>query len=58
MLNINDTTVICIDIQEKLVNMLANSDVIAKNCEKAASELCWENEQTQIFETLNQLKNK
>ena len=34
MLNINDTTVICIDIQEKLVNMLANSNEIALNCEK------------------------
>lgn len=34
MLNINDTTVICIDIQEKLVNMLANSNEIALNCER------------------------
>ena len=34
MLNINDTTIICIDIQEKLVNMLSNSDEIALKCEK------------------------
>ena len=30
----HDTTIVCIDIQEKLVNMLANSEIIAKNCEK------------------------
>ncbi len=34
MLNINDTTIICIDIQEKLVNMLSNSDEIVLKCEK------------------------
>ena len=34
MLNINDTTIICIDLQEKLVNMLENSVEITKNCTK------------------------
>ena len=34
MFNTQDTSIICIDIQEKLVNMLSNSEEIAKNCEK------------------------
>lgn len=34
MLNTNNTTIIAIDIQEKLVNMLQNSSIIAQNCEK------------------------
>lgn len=29
-----DTTIICIDLQEKLVNMLDNPEFIVKNCEK------------------------
>lgn len=49
------------DLAKQITSLLSDNeklDSIAKNCEKAASELCWENEQTQIFETLNQLKNK
>ena len=34
MFDENNTTIICIDIQEKLVNMLQNSTQIAKNTEK------------------------
>ena len=34
MLNIENTSVVCIDLQEKLVNMLANSDLIANNATK------------------------
>jgi len=34
MFNSNDTTIICIDIQEKLVNMLKNGTTIASNCAK------------------------
>lgn len=34
MINIDDTTIICIDVQEKLVNMLNNSQEIAQNCIK------------------------
>lgn len=34
MFNSNDTTIICIDIQEKLVKMLKNGDLIASNCAK------------------------
>ena len=34
MLDTKDTAIICIDLQEKLVNMLANSDLIAKNATK------------------------
>ena len=34
MLNCQNTSVICIDLQEKLVNMLANSDFIANNATK------------------------
>ncbi len=29
-----NTTIVCIDVQEKLVNMLQNKDQIARNCEK------------------------
>ena len=42
MFNEKDTALICIDIQEKLVNMLDNAEQIAKNCEiilKAANIL-------------------
>ncbi len=34
MLNIENTSVVCIDLQEKLVNMLNNSDLIANNTTK------------------------
>lgn len=34
MFDTNDTTVICIDIQEKLVNMLKNGDLTASNSVK------------------------
>ena len=37
MLNTNDTLVIGIDIQEKLVNMLKNSETIATNATKLLS---------------------
>lgn len=34
MFNTQDTSIICIDIQEKLVKMLEQGDKIASNCEK------------------------
>ena len=34
MFNTNDTSIICIDIQEKLVNMLSNGNITASNCAK------------------------
>ena len=34
MFNSDDTAIICIDIQEKLVNMLKNGESIAANCAK------------------------
>ncbi|MBQ9149581.1 isochorismatase family protein [bacterium] len=34
MFAIEDTSIVCIDIQEKLVNMLSDSETIAKKCEK------------------------
>ena len=34
MLNCQNTSLVCIDIQEKLVNMLSNSDFIANNAIK------------------------
>lgn len=34
MLNCENTSVICIDLQEKLVNMLPNSDFVAQNATK------------------------
>lgn len=34
MLNVENTSVVCIDLQEKLVNMLQNQDLIANNATK------------------------
>ena len=34
MFNTNDTTIICIDIQQKLVNMLQNGDIVSSNAIK------------------------
>ena len=34
MLNCQNTSVVCIDLQEKLVNMLNNSEIIAQNATK------------------------
>ena len=34
MLDCQNTSVVCIDLQEKLVNMLTNSEIIAKNATK------------------------
>ncbi len=34
MFDTNDTTIVCIDIQEKLVNMLQNGVIVASNCYK------------------------
>jgi glycosyltransferase involved in cell wall biosynthesis len=40
----------------KLLNNNIKLDLIAENCKKAAKELCWENEETQIFKTIKKLE--
>mgnify|MGYP003507489155 FL=1 len=47
------------DLAKQITNLLNNNiklDLIAENCKKAAKELCWENEETQIFKTIKQLE--
>jgi glycosyltransferase involved in cell wall biosynthesis len=47
------------DLAKQITNLLSNNiklDLIAENCKKAAKELCWENEETQIFKTIKQLE--
>jgi glycosyltransferase involved in cell wall biosynthesis len=47
------------DLAKQITNLLNNDiklDLIAENCKKAAEELCWENEETQIFKTIKQLE--
>jgi glycosyltransferase involved in cell wall biosynthesis len=47
------------DLAKQITNLLNNNiklDLIAENCKKAAEELCWENEEIQIFKTIKQLE--
>jgi glycosyltransferase involved in cell wall biosynthesis len=47
------------DLAKQITNLLNNDiklDLIAENCKKAAEELCWENEETQIFKTIKKLE--
>ncbi len=49
------------DLANQITNLLNDNsklDLIAKNCRKAAEELCWENEENLIFETIKQLEEK
>ena len=50
MLNCQNTSLVCIDIQEKLVNMLSNSDFIANNALKLMKAACILNLDTIITE--------
>jgi len=46
----HDTSVICIDIQEKLIDMLENGNQVAKNCEKLIKAMSILNVDTIITE--------
>jgi len=47
------------ELAKQITNLLNDErklDLIAENCKKAAEELCWENEEIQIFKTIKQLE--
>ena len=47
------------ELAKQITNLLNDErklDLIAENCKKAAKELCWENEEIQIFKTIKQLE--
>ena len=47
------------DLAKQITSLLSDNaklDSIAENCKKAAKELCWENEETQILKTIKQLE--
>lgn len=47
------------ELAKQISNLLNDErklDLIAENCKKAAEELCWENEEIQIFKTIKQLE--
>ena len=47
------------ELAKQITNLLNDErklDLIAENCKKAAEELCWENEEIQIFKTIKNLE--
>ena len=47
------------ELAKQITNLLNDErklDLIAENCKKAAKELCWENEEIQIFKTIKNLE--
>lgn len=47
------------DLAKQITSLLSDNaklDLIAENCKKAAKELCWENEEIQIFKTIKNLE--